>query len=182
MIGNLAAPGVWNVVACLVASAFSKVTMDSQAFQDFYPDPLAHCYGCGRLNPEGLHIRTFWDGDESVTRFQPRPEHTAMPGFVYGGLLASLVDCHGSGSAAAAMYRQQGRPLGSSPPFRFVSASLQVDFLAPTPMGCELEIRGRVTEIKGRKVTVESEVRAGGAVTARGRVVAVQMPDSFLPT
>jgi acyl-coenzyme A thioesterase PaaI-like protein len=154
--------------------------MDNEAFQDFYPDSVAHCYGCGRLNPKGLHI-TCWDGDETVTRFRPRPEHTAIPGFVYGGLLASLIDCHGSGSAAAAMYRHAGRPMGSSPAFRFVTASLQVDFLAPTPIGAELEIRGRVVEIKGRKVTVAAEVRAGGVVTARGRVVAVQMPDSFLP-
>jgi acyl-coenzyme A thioesterase PaaI-like protein len=153
--------------------------MDERAFQDFYPDEVAQCYGCGRLNPKGLQIRTFWDGEETVTRFRPRPEHTAVPGYVYGGLLASLVDCHGTGTAAAAMYRSEGRAMDSLPPFRFVTASLQVDYLAPTPLGCELEIRGRVAEIKGRKVTVEAEVRAGGKVTVRGRVVAVQMPGSF---
>ena len=73
-----------------------------KAFQDFYPDELAHCYGCGRLNESGLHIRTLWDGEESVTRFTPRPYHTATPGFVNGGVLASLIDCHGTGTAAAA--------------------------------------------------------------------------------
>ncbi|MFA5896987.1 MAG: PaaI family thioesterase, partial [Thermoplasmata archaeon] len=29
-----------------------------KAFQDTYPDELAHCYGCGRLNEKGLHLRT----------------------------------------------------------------------------------------------------------------------------
>jgi len=48
--------------------------MDTPAFQDFYPDSSAHCYGCGRLNDLGLSIRTRWEGDESVTRFRPRPE------------------------------------------------------------------------------------------------------------
>ena len=83
-----------------------------QAFQDYYPENLAHCYGCGRENAQGHQIKTFWDGDETVTHFQPRPEHTAIPGFVYGGLLASLIDCHGTGSAAAAMYRAENRDNG----------------------------------------------------------------------
>jgi acyl-coenzyme A thioesterase PaaI-like protein len=152
-----------------------------RAFQDFYPEGVAHCYGCGRLNGRGLRIRTFWEGEESVTRFQPRPEHTAIPGFVYGGLVASLLDCHCTGTAAAAMYRQEGRPMDSEPAFRFVTASLHVDYLRPTPLAGELEVRGRVREIRGRKVTVEASVLAAGVETARGVVVAVQMPESFLP-
>ena len=59
-----------------------------QAFQDYYPDNVAHCYGCGKSNPDGHQIKTYWDGDETVTRYTPRPEHTAIPGYVYGGLLA----------------------------------------------------------------------------------------------
>ena len=150
-----------------------------QAFQDFYPDNVAHCYGCGRLNGAGHQIKTVWEGDETVTRYQPRPEHTAIPGFVYGGLLASLIDCHSTGTAAAAAYRAENRPMDSEPPLRFVTGSLHVDFLKPTPMGPELVLRGRVKEIKGRKVVVEAEVWAGEVMTARGEVVAVQMPDTF---
>jgi acyl-coenzyme A thioesterase PaaI-like protein len=153
---------------------------DGQAFQDFYPENVAHCYGCGRLNDHGLRIRTFWDGEESVTRFRPRPEHTAIPGFVYGGLIASLLDCHSTGTAAAAMYRAEGREMGSEPAFRFVTASLHVDYLRPTPLDAELEVRGRVVGIRGRKVTVEATVSAGGVTTAHGVVVAAQMPETFL--
>ena len=149
------------------------------AFQDFYPDNVAHCYGCGRLNTQGHQIRTIWDGDETVTRFTPRPEHTAIPGFVYGGLLASLIDCHCTGTAAAAMYRAENRPMDSEPAFRFVTGSLHVDYLKPTPMGPELELRGKIKEIRGRKVVVEAVVYANGIATARGEVVAVQMPDTF---
>lgn len=153
--------------------------MAEPAFQDFYPENVAHCYGCGRLNQHGLRIRTHWDGEESVTRFRPRLEHKAIPGYVYGGLLASLVDCHGTGTAAAAMYRQEGRPMDSLPAFRFVTASLHVDYLAPTPLDAVLEIRGRVKEIKGRRVIIEATVSAHGQVTARGEVVTVQMPEAF---
>ena len=149
------------------------------AFQDHYPDNVAHCYGCGRLNLHGHQIRTEWDGDESVTRYTPQPYETSVPGFAYGGLIASLIDCHSTGTAAAAMYRQEGRDLDTLPAFRFVTGSLHVDYLKPTPIDGPIEIRGRVKEIKGRKVIVETSVLAGGVVTARGEVVAVQMPESF---
>ena len=150
-----------------------------RAFQDTYPENVAHCYGCGRLNEHGHQIKTYWDGDETVTRFQPHPEHTAIPGFVYGGLIASLIDCHSTGTAAAAAYRAEQREMDSEPPLRFVTGSLHVDFLKPTPLGPVLELRGRVKELKGRKVVVESEVWVDGVMTARGEVVAVQMSDTF---
>ena len=157
-----------------------KTTHDPamKAFQDYYPENVSHCYGCGSTNQHGHRIKTFWDGEESVTWFTPEPHHTAIPGFVYGGLIASLIDCHGTGTAAAAMYRSEVRAMDTLPPFRFVTGALHVDFLKPTPMGA-LEIRGRIKEIKGRKVVVESTVLANGVATARGEVVALQMPDSF---
>ena len=149
------------------------------AFQDYYPEHLAHCYGCGRLNEHGYRIATVWDGDESVTRFTPESFHTAVPGFVYGGLLASLIDCHSTGTAAAAMYRSENREMDSSPSFRFVTGSLLVRYLKPTSLGPELLIRGHVREIKGRKVTVESTVLVDDVPTVRGEVVAIQMPENF---
>ena len=82
--------------------------MTQISFQDQYPDIFAHCYGCGRLNEHGYQIKSYWDGDESVCHFQPKSYHTAIPGYVYGGLLASLIDCHGPGTAAAAGYRAEG--------------------------------------------------------------------------
>ena len=149
------------------------------AIQDHYPDNLAHCYGCGRLNRHGHHIRTDWDGEETVSVFTPEPWHIAIPGYVYGGVIASLVDCHSTGTAAAAAYRAADRDPGAEPAFRFVTGSLRVDYLKPTPLGVPLTIRGRVKEIKGSKVIVESIVLAEGIATARGEVVAVRMPDNF---
>ncbi len=157
--------------------------MTQKAFQDYYPDHWSYCYGCGRLNEHGLHIQSYWDGEESVCTFQPRPHHIAIPGYVYGGLLASLIDCHGTGTAAAATYRAENRPPGSEPPARYVTASLHVDYLKPTLLGEPLELRGRVTEIKGRKVVVEISLSIRGEVTVQGNVVAVRVPeDSFQST
>lgn len=155
--------------------------MPLDAVQDFYPDDLAHCYGCGRLNAAGLHVQSRWDGDETVAVLTPASHHTAIPGYVYGGLIASLVDCHGTGSAALAALRAAGHEPGSQPPPRFVTASLKVDFLKPTPMGPPLEARGRIVELKPRKVIVDVTVTANGDVCARGTVVAVVMPEQMLP-
>ena len=155
--------------------------MTNKAIQDFYPDDLSHCYGCGRLNQHGHQLKTRWDGDETVSVFEPRPEHTAIPGYVYGGLIASLIDCHGTGTAAAAAYREAGREPGTEPAFRFVTAALKVRYLRPTPMGVPLEIRGRVEEIKGRKVVISATLSAAGDVCATGEVVAVQMPEHMVP-
>lgn len=155
--------------------------MTKKAFQDYYPDDLSQCYGCGRLNEHGLKIKSYWDGEESVCIYEPRPEYTAVPGLVYGGLIASLIDCHSTGTAAAAKYRAENREMDSLPPLRFLTASLHVDFLLPTPMGIPLEIRGRVKEVKGRKVVVESRLIASGQVCARGEMVAVQVPEHMMP-
>jgi len=152
-----------------------------RAVQDFYPDDFAHCYGCGRLNPKGLQLKTRWDGDETVARLTPRREHVAIPGFVYGGLIASLIDCHAMGTAAAALERAAGREIGAGLAPRFVTASLKVEYLKPTPLGPELEVRARAVEVGERKVVVRATVSAAGSITATGEVVAVRMPDSMRP-
>lgn len=149
----------------------------SSAVQDLYPNDVAHCYGCGRLNDEGLHVRTHWEGGEGVARFTPAPYHVAIPGYVYGGLLASLVDCHAIGTAAAAAMERAGQVPGSDPSPRYVTASLKVDYLKPTPLGPELELRARPVEVGERRVTVAVDVYAAGDVVVRGEVVAVRMPD-----
>ena len=154
--------------------------MTVKAFQDYYPDHLSHCYGCGRLNEDGLQIKTFWDGEETITVFQTKPCHIAIPGYVYGGLIASLIDCHGTSTAAAAAYRAVGRPMDSEPGLHFLTAALHVDYLRPTPLGVPVHIRGRVKEIKGRKVVVAATLSTNGEICARGEVVAVQVPDRML--
>lgn len=149
------------------------------AVQDYYPEDVAHCYGCGRLNVEGIQLKTAWDGEETVSRYTPRAYHTAIPGYVYGGLIASLLDCHGTGGAAAAALRREGREIGEGEAPRFVTASLHVDFLKPTPLGPELVVRGRVVEITERKVVLDETLSAGGEVTAKARVIAVRMPQAM---
>jgi len=148
------------------------------AFQDLSPDDFGHCYGCGRHNPHGHQLKSHWDGDETVAVFTPQPWHTSVPGFVYGGLIASLLDCHAMGTAAAARHRADGGAPGELLR-RYVTASLKVDYLRPTPLGPALEVRARAREIKGRKVVVETWLSARGEVCARGEAVAVELPETM---
>ncbi len=147
-------------------------------FQDYYPDNYSHCYGCGRLNKKGMQIKSEWDGDEGVCRYTPDNSKTGgFPDFLYGGIIASLVDCHCAGTAAAAKLKEDGFEIGQIPMPRFVTASLKVDYLKPTPVGEELEIRASVREIKGRKVILSATVSAAGTVTAKGEAVMVLIPE-----
>lgn len=148
------------------------------AIQDLYPEDVAHCFGCGRSNPHGHQLKSYPEGSDVVAHFTPASDYTSLPGFVYGGLLASLVDCHAMATAAAADLAGISMPAAGTAP-RYVTGALRVDYLKPTPLGVELEIRGRVKEQSEKKKVVELTVSAAGTVTVRGEVVAVRMPKSM---
>jgi acyl-coenzyme A thioesterase PaaI-like protein len=150
-----------------------------QAFQDYYPDRFSHCFGCGKNNPQGLHLKTYWEGENTLTRFTPPPIYSGgVPEHVYGGLIAALFDCHGTASAAAFAYRAEGREMGEmgdgQPAIRYVTASLKVDFLRPTPQHVELALRARLVSLEGRKVRLEMDLSAGKIVCAKGEMLAVR--------
>lgn len=150
--------------------------MNKRAFQACYPDDLSHCYGCGTNNHEGHQLKSYWSDEKTIAHFTPKPYHTAIPGFVYGGLIASLIDCHGTGSASAMAYQCEKREMGSSPALRFVTAALNISYLAPTPQCVELVLIGTFVEVKARKIIVEITVSANDITCAKGTVIAVKMP------
>lgn len=121
----------------------------SKAIQDLYADELAHCYGCGKNNSFGYQLKTYLVGDETIAHFTPDEKSTALPGSVYGGLVASLFDRHGTGSAAAFACIAENIDLENNATIisvRCVTASLKVDFKAPIPM----ELKGK-PKYRGQK-------------------------------
>ncbi len=150
-----------------------------KALQDYYPENFAQCYGCGRENHEGHQIKTHWDGDETVSRYTPKEYHKAIPGFVYGGLLASIIDCHGTGSASLAIARDRGIELTEFNAPRCVTASLKVDYHKPTPLGPEMEVRGIIREVKGKKAIIDAKVFVDGVHTVSGEIIAIEVPAEF---
>lgn len=142
--------------------------------------PHNHCYGCGADNEKGLQIKSHWQGDECVCHYRPRPEQCAGPEqYVYGGTIASLIDCHSVGTALSNYYKLEGRDVGEAPEIWCVTGRLTVNYLAPTPIDKEIEVRSTIEEIGERKTRVRSRVYSGGVQTAEGEVIAIRVPDSW---
>ncbi len=153
--------------------------MWDKAIQDCYIEEVAHCFGCGRLNKDGMQIKSYWNGEECICHYTPKPYYTGgFPGFIYGGLISSLIDCHGAATASAAKLQDEGFTLDDRPPSRFVTASLKVDYLKPTPIDKGLELKGRPKEISDRKVIVTITLSADGVICARGEAVMVKLPET----
>jgi len=149
-----------------------------KAIQDLIPHN--HCFGCGPLNPHGLGLESYPEGDGTVCIFRPSPHHMAGPTHVLnGGIIATVIDCHAVCTAIADAYRAAGREIGTAPLIWCVTASLKVEYLAPTPIDAPVEVRARVREAKGRKRVVECVLSSGGTVRARGEVVAVEVPPTW---
>jgi acyl-coenzyme A thioesterase PaaI-like protein len=145
------------------------------ALQDAWPSGT--CFGCGPANPAGHHIKSYWseDGSEVIAIFRPGPEYNAgFPNVAYGGLIASLIDCHSIWTAIATTYRDEGREHGSLPAISYVTGTLTVKFLQPTPLDAPIVLHARVTDLQPRKATVQCEVYSGETKTAEGTVLAVR--------
>ena len=148
------------------------------AFQDQIPGN--HCWGCGPDNPDGLHLKSDWEGGVAVARWTPSPAHAAGPLHVLnGGIIATVLDCHGVCTAIADAYRGEGRPIGSEPDLWFATTSIEVEYLRPTPIEAELRLVGMVGDGDGRKATVECILEAAGKERARAVVKSVRVPDEW---
>lgn len=148
------------------------------AIQDQMPDN--NCYGCGPRNAKGMQIKSHWDGEDSICRYTPKPEQCAgPPQYVYGGTIASLIDCHSIGTAISNYYRSEGRETGEAPEIWCVTGQLTVNYLAPTPIDQEIELRARIVECHEKKSIVKCEVFSGGIQTAEGDVIAVRVSDAW---
>lgn len=151
----------------------------SKAFQDYYPEAFSHCFGCGKNNPQGHQLKSYWEGDnQTIAQHLPAMQYSGgHPQHVYGGMIASLLDCHGTASAAAAVYQAKNRHMGDGlPAIRCVTASLHIDYLKPTPQGVLLSIFGQIRSIDGKKIWVDLQLKAGDAVCAQGQMLAIALP------
>ena len=142
-----------------------------ESLQDRF-SPNAVCFGCGPSNPRGLRIKSRPEGDELVADWTPEPHHTAFEGFVNGGIISILLDCHGNMTAAYALMKARGL---KSPPGT-VTAEFTVRFLKPTPIGRALHLKARAVRVEGDRVQVEGavEVDSQQTVAMKGTYAAVK--------
>jgi len=142
-------------------------------FQDYMPGNI--CFGCGNDHPDGLNIKSYWDGDESVCIWNSAERYQGWKGLLNGGVLATLIDCHCMCTAMAAAYRSEDRAMDSEPFYRFATGTMTIKYTAPTSNDDPIELRAKVLEIKGRKVTVDFKAYSKGKVTAEGKVIAIRV-------
>jgi acyl-coenzyme A thioesterase PaaI-like protein len=148
------------------------------AFQDQIPDNF--CFGCGADNPDGLHLKSAWEGDEAVAHWTPWPRFAAGPKhFLNGGIIATLLDCHGVCTAIAEGYRRDGRAIGTEPSIWHATTKLDVRYLRPTAIDQPVLLRATVVEVGDGGTVVDCTLTSAGKIRAEGRVVSVQVPESW---
>lgn len=135
------------------------------------------CWGCGSENVDGLHLKSYWDGQLAVATFLPSAVFAAGPRHVLnGGIIATLLDCHGVCTAIARAYDEEARAIGSDPDIWCATASMTVDYLRPTPIGEAVELTGSVLAVEDRSISVQCTLACDGKDRARATVRAVRVP------
>ena len=142
--------------------------MDEPSLQDRYA-PATTCFGCGPANPDGLRIKSHQRGVEVVAAWQPETRHEAFPGFLNGGIIGTLLDCHANWTAAVHLMTRAG---ADRPPAT-VTADLAIRFERPTPTDAPVTLRARVVSADDRRATVDASLEAGDRVCARAQATFV---------
>jgi acyl-coenzyme A thioesterase PaaI-like protein len=152
--------------------------MSKAAIQDQIPGN--HCFGCGTLNADGLQIKSYWDGDGTVCTFHPAPHHAAGPTNIFnGGIIATIIDCHGVCTAIAHAYRRENRAIGTAPEIWCVTAGMTIKYIKPTPIDHPVTLRGRIEKDTGKRITAACDLFSGDTLCAQGTVDAVQVAEDW---
>jgi len=137
--------------------------------QDDYPEAASFCWGCGKNNTHGLQLKSYWEDEETVATFIPQEHHLAFPGILNGGIISTIIDCHGTGTANAAVKRMGGADAS----LMYVTASLFVKFRRPTPLDKPVTLRAQVKDVDGKRITVSCSLYSGDTLCATGEIVTV---------
>lgn len=151
--------------------------MPQQAFQDLWPEIYSQCFGCGRNNEQGLQIKSFWDGDETICTWIPKEIYGAGLGILCGGILSTLIDCHCVNTAIAALYKKECRILGSKPFIPYAGGSINMRHMKPISIKKPVVLRARIKELKDRKTVITCTVFSGKNECAKAEVIAIKAPE-----
>ncbi len=133
------------------------------------------CFGCGPLNPDGLQIKSFMEGEQCVATWHSEEKYHGWEKVLNGGILATLIDCHCMATALEAAYRKEDRPIGSSPVYRYATGTITVRYLQPTANNRPITLRAQAVSMRGRKTRVHCDVYVEGERTAEADVTAVRV-------
>ena len=153
------------------------------AIQDRYGERFQHCWGCGPKNDLGLHLKTYpsLDGERCISRIKLENAYTGgVPSNVFGGMIATIFDCHGTASAAWFAHHKKGLELTETTLIgRFITARLEIDYLSPSPIDDEIVVISTLEELGERKAIISMEMTVAGKVRAKAKMVAVAVKDQM---
>mgnify|MGYP001801926232 CR=1 FL=1 len=145
-------------------------------FQDFMPGNI--CFGCGKDQTEGLHVKSYWEGEEAVCVWHSQEKYQGWKNVLNGGILASIIDCHTMGTAMAAAYKAEGREMNTQPDYRYATGTMTVKYLKPTPNDIPITLRAKVTELKGKKIIIHCDAWSGNMLPAKAEEIAIRVVDT----
>lgn len=118
-------------------------------------------------------MKSYWEDDnEVVATWEPKEHHLAFPGILNGGIIATLIDCHGTGTANAAAHKATS---DLEQHFMHVTGGISVKYLRPTPIDKPIQLRARVTEMSESRIKVSCDLYSGDVNCATGEVVTVRV-------
>jgi len=141
-----------------------RVSADPSIQDRLYPD--LPCFGCGPVNERGLRLKSYPAGDgEVVAEFTPWPEHDNGTGFLNGGIIATVLDCHSAAVVTNAADERGLRALdGALLPF--LTAGIEVRYRRPSPLDQTVTLRGRLLTGDEAQMTAAVELWWDGKVRA----------------
>lgn len=117
------------------------------------------CFLCGDENPCGVRLKFFVEDGEVRARITLPRHVNGYRNVAHGGVLAALLD-ESMGWAATVFGGSQRM---------YLTGELTVKYIAPVPVGEEIEVRSRLVRDAGRIAYGEGELVSGGEVRVRAR-------------
>ena len=136
------------------------------------------CFGCGTEHPEGLQIKSYWDGSVAICHWQPEEKYRGWPRLLNGGIMATIIDCHCIGTAMAYACKQEDRDIDSTPSYRYATGRLKINYYTPTSTKDLITLRAQIIEHNQRKIAMTCTLKSRNIITAEAEVIAIKVYNS----
>jgi acyl-coenzyme A thioesterase PaaI-like protein len=129
-----------------------------------------YCFGCGQLNPHGLHLHFFMNegGNGVWAPWTPAREHEGFTGIAHGGIITTVLD----EVMGWALYEKN---------IWAVTGRIAVSFRKPVEIGVATRASAQILNDFGRKLDLAAEIRreADGLMLAEATAVFVRVNEDL---
>lgn len=148
----------------------------NKMLQDFWP--MSTCFGCGPHNPDGMHLKSYWSEDQEyvcATYTADAKYNSGFPGVMFGGTVASLIDCHSIWTAIAFAHKKENRRMTETSGIVYVTKQMTVNYFSGTPLEEPIYLKSWLEGDAGKEAVVICELGTKEKLTAKGKIIAVKL-------